>query len=303
MKIRRITAVVLALCLFLPIGTLASDFKTIVAFGDSLTDNGNLHDLDPDKYAPAEQYYEGRFSNGPVWVDYLAEADYLNADLINNAYGGAQTSSDTKPGLIQQVAAYTDASSLPTDALFTIWIGGNDFLDGSSDFKQSADNVRTALDALATFGAKSILVLNLPDLGAIPRNNADAQQSALATLIAESYNAELKETVDDFEADNPDISVYYMDIFALFEDIVADPETYGLSNVDSICPNFLIVDNFDNDGYLFWDDIHPTTEAHEEIAVRVASLVSPSDSDSDNDDDSSGCFITTVATALPFMNR
>jgi phospholipase/lecithinase/hemolysin len=290
MKIRRMIVLVFALCLCLPIGALASNFSYIVAFGDSLTDNGNLYTLDPSA-CPAETYYQGRFSNGPVWVDYLAAADDLNATLINNAYGGAETSGDSPPGLIEQVAAFIDAGTLPSNALFTIWIGGNDFLGGSSDFEQSADNVKTALDALAAFGAKSILVLNLPDLGAIPRNNGDAATSAVATALTESYNAALEDNVDAFEADNPDITVYFMDIFSLFEDMVANPVTYGLSDVDSICPNFLIDNDFDNDGYLFWDDIHPTTEVHEEIAVRVKSLVYP-ESDSDSGD-SGGCFIFT----------
>ena len=294
MKIRRITGAVIVLCLFLPIGVLASDFSNIVAFGDSLSDNGNIFRLDPTA-CPAEKYYQGRFSNGPVWVDYLSESDYLDATLINNAYGGAETSGATPPGLIEQVTAFINAGSLPPNALFTIWIGGNDFLGGSSNFDQSADNVKTALDALATFGAKSILILNLPDLGAIPRNNGDAQTSAVATALTEGYNASLKGNVDDFQAENTDITVYFMDIYALFLDISANPENYGLSNVDSICPNFLVDNDFDNNGFLFWDDIHPTTEVHQEVAERVKSLVSPpADSDSDSGG-SGGCFVTTMA--------
>ena len=294
MTIKRITGVILALCLFLPTCVLASNFSSIIAFGDSLSDNGNLFNADPSA-CPAETYYQGRFSNGPVWVDYLAQVDYLDAALIDNAYGGAETTGDSPPGLIEQVAAFINTGTLPQNALFTIWIGGNDFLGGSADYEQSADNVKTALDALVTFGAESILILNLPDLGTIPRNNGDAQTAAVATVLTESYNAALKDNVDDFKAENPGITVYYMDIYSLFVDIVANPANYGLSNVDSICPNFLVANDFDNNGYLFWDDIHPTTEVHEEIAVRVTSLVSPaSDSDSDSGG-GGGCLISTMA--------
>ena len=289
MKIRRITGVVFALCFFMPICALASNFDHIVAFGDSLSDNGNLYADDPSA-CPAETYYQGRFSNGLVWVDYLAEADYLDATLINNAYGGANTGD-----LIDQVTAYINAGTLDQNALITIWIGGNDFLGGSSDYEQSADNVKIALDSLATFGAESILILNLSDLGAIPAINADTNAAALATLWTENYNVELKDNVDVFKSENPGITVYYLDIYALFQDIVANPANYGLSNVDSICPNSLETNNFDNDdGYLFWDATHPTTEAHEEVAERATSLVSPS-SDSDSDDGGGGgCLISTM---------
>lgn len=287
MKIRRITGVVLALCLLLPICALASNFSNIVAFGDSLSDNGNLYADDPSA-CPTETYYQGRFSNGLVWVDYLAQANYLDATLINHAYGGADTSD-----LIDQVTAYINAGTLHTDALFTIWIGGNDFLGGSSEYEQSADNVKTALDALAGFGAESILILNLSDLGAIPRINGDANAAALATLWTENYNAELKENVDAFKAENPGITVYYLDTYSLFEDIIANPGNYGLSDVDSICPNFLVGNDFENDGYLFWDDLHPTTEVHEDIAERAKSLVAPA-SDSDGGGDG-GCMISTMA--------
>lgn len=290
MKIRRIIGVFLALYLLLPICALASNFSNIVAFGDSLSDNGNLYDDDPSA-CPAETYYEGRFSNGLVWVDYLAEAGYLDATLINNAYGGATTS-----GLIDQVTTYINAGTLDQNALFTIWIGGNDFLaEGSTrDYEQAAENVKTALDALGGFGAQSILILNLSDLGAVPRINGDANAAAFATLWTENYNLELNDKVDDFKAENPGITVYYLDIYSLFADIIANPANYGLSNVDSICPNFLVANDFDNDdGYLFWDAIHPTTEAHMEVAERAQSLVAP-EPDSDGGGDG-GCLISTMA--------
>ena len=52
----------------------------LVAFGDSTTDDGVLYPNDP--------YGFNRFSNGPVWVDYLAES--LKIDNISNfAYAGA----------------------------------------------------------------------------------------------------------------------------------------------------------------------------------------------------------------------
>ena len=50
-------------------------YSNIVAFGDSLSDNGNIE----------------RATNGYVWVEYLADYEHLDADLYNFAQAGATT--------------------------------------------------------------------------------------------------------------------------------------------------------------------------------------------------------------------
>ncbi|KAJ9075881.1 hypothetical protein DSO57_1031476 [Entomophthora muscae] len=71
-------------------------FGAVYVFGDSISDNGNLYRL-KDKAIPSTQlYYEGRFSNGPVWVEYLANT--LNAKLFDMAYASATTDNDVYRG-------------------------------------------------------------------------------------------------------------------------------------------------------------------------------------------------------------
>ena len=76
-----------------------------------------------------ELYFEGRFSNGPVWVEYLTDADHFNVTLTDNALSGAHTDGLEPPGLVEQVTAYValEELALSSTALFVIWIGGNDF--------------------------------------------------------------------------------------------------------------------------------------------------------------------------------
>src|SRR3954468_5021943 len=77
-------------------GWSASAFEHLVVFGDSLSDTGNA----------------GRFSNGPVWVEYLA--DRLGLTLSpsqrggsNFAVGGARLDSRSGPhSLRAQVDAF-----------------------------------------------------------------------------------------------------------------------------------------------------------------------------------------------------
>ena len=64
----------------------ASTFTSVIVYGDSLSDNGNLYALTGQPPAP---YYNGRFSNGPVAVEYLAST--LGVPLSDFAWGGATT--------------------------------------------------------------------------------------------------------------------------------------------------------------------------------------------------------------------
>ena len=61
--------------------------STLVVFGDSLSDNGNLFDLIGFPQPPA---WEGRSSNGPVYAEQLAS--FLHMRLDDRAFAGAEAS-------------------------------------------------------------------------------------------------------------------------------------------------------------------------------------------------------------------
>lgn len=65
----------------IPLYTHAADFNTISNFGDSLSDIGNKHIITVEMHNKTEgkigiraskPYFQGHFSNGPVWTEYLA---------------------------------------------------------------------------------------------------------------------------------------------------------------------------------------------------------------------------------------
>ena len=80
--------------------TIMPQVSNLLAFGDSLSDMGNAKDsiLNVPDVPP---YWQGRFSNGPVWLEYVSEAYGLTTTVgslseqgDNRAFGGAQTVKD-----------------------------------------------------------------------------------------------------------------------------------------------------------------------------------------------------------------
>lgn len=72
----------------LPFGATAASFSKVYVFGDSLSDPGNVFKATtlanqipglgdilnlPGSIPPSPPYYEGRYSNGLIWTDYLVE--------------------------------------------------------------------------------------------------------------------------------------------------------------------------------------------------------------------------------------
>src|ERR1051326_2947310 len=117
MRVRCGLALFLAWIGFAP---AARAFDAIYAFGDSLTYTGN-------NPAPAIGYFEGRYSNGPLWIEYLSGRLGLAYNPPNNhAERGGETSSALSQ--VQQVTPPTNAAT----SLFVVWAGGNDFIHNFS---------------------------------------------------------------------------------------------------------------------------------------------------------------------------
>lgn len=278
----------------------AGPFGALYAFGDSLSDTGNVY-ASTLGLVPAAPYAGGRFSNGPVWVEGLAAGLGLGplAPSVlggtNYAFGGAQTGTTPTHGatpldLGAQFAAFSAGhpSGAPSDALYTVWIGSNDLLgalgSGSAAARATADaavgNVHSVLRGLAATGARDVVVATVSDLGQAPRLNDDPVASAAGSALAAYFNRSLLATLgaDPLLAG---LDLRVLDTYALIADAVARPSAYGLSDVTDAClsgaTNFAGGTPCANpDASLFWDDIHPTAAAHAAIGQQALALVAGS---------------------------
>ena len=271
----------------------SAPYTSLVIFGDSLSDVGNIASSSFDIY-PGKYYYEDRFSNGPVWVEKLAAGLGLpptqrsTANGDNFAYGGAQTTGTGFPEGIairdvdEQVTQYLGARTVDPSALYVVFAGSNDLINGQTNVATPAARLATDLSRLITAGARNFLIPNLPLLGYTPRFNGNATTAATYNARSQQFNATMDTELASLADDSPGLEFFRLDVAAIFVDAIANPTKFGLSNVtaaaapglepgDSSYNTSLIAANANE--YLFWDDLHPTATVHSILAARALALV------------------------------
>lgn len=244
-------------------------------FGDSLSDTGTIYRATGGIYPPSP-YFQGRYSNGQVWVEYLAKQLNLPAAQTSNfAYGGATTSNQANPvvpSLLTQIDSFTrtNPESSPT-ALYVVWAGANDYLQGIPTPATPVENITQAMTALSKVGARRFLVANLPDLGRIPATRLSSNAEALSTLT-NNHNQALRRSLKVLNQQEPDLQIILLDVNALYREAIANPAIFGFETVTSACLSGSRACN-NPDQFLFWDNIHPTTAAHRVIGEKAFSLL------------------------------
>ncbi len=254
--------------------------KDIHVFGDSLSDNGNLFSESGGLAPPSPPYFDGRFSNGPVWVEYLDDM-LPRAGLNDFAFGGSFSDTGNVngpfPGVLEQVALFlgTGPPLMPRD-LCIVWSGANNWIFEPLTSVPSTivGDVSTAIQELADAGCQSFLIPNLPNIGETPFGIATGLQAFLTAKI-EEHNNELAEEVDMLREDLG-IEIILLDVNSILSRTLAGQLGFVNSTVPCIvgitptgaCP-------VDDTGQiemvapraLFMDVLHPTTAAHKLIAV------------------------------------
>jgi phospholipase/lecithinase/hemolysin len=270
----------------------------LVVFGDSLSDTGNDAIATGGAFPNPAVYYQGRFSNGPIWVDALAQAlgePAVRPSLaggLDYAYGGATVAFQNQPPpfnafprLSQQVNEYLAAHHSAGDDLLAVWGGANDFIESFSSPTGpinpilSADTLSASLETLAHRGGREFIVPNLPPLGeaAFFRGLGIPALSAAADQWTAAFDAELAADISNFKSDHPDAIVVSLDVAGLYQQIVQPSNPFGFVNTtDAVGPLvpgsvFLAaVTATDPQDYLFYDGVHPTSKAHQLLGMQAA---------------------------------
>ncbi|KAI8815393.1 hypothetical protein BJ742DRAFT_864609 [Cladochytrium replicatum] len=283
-------SVVAAILAFAP--AALAGVEKIVSFGDSLTDTGVCAGLTKNNgpSIPSNAYYKGRFSNGPVWLDYIVDAKDLEVE--NFAAGGATTSDELvqgwvggkfgeplrKDGSIQKVpGADTQLKSylwkqdwFKWDILYTIFVGANDKFD--NDILGLGKNASYFAAAqydqwktLVAFGAFQIMPIVLP--------------KELDPFYA-LYGSTIDTLVAKFKKSFPWVKIakYEVPVTAFL------PTSYTPNLIPS--PALCCTDCFNGlppkgnatvcsapDTFLIWDGLHPSTKVHKFIADDMTKFI------------------------------
>lgn len=292
-----VAAMVLAGALCAASASAATSFGKLFVFGDSLVDSGNAQagrlaagGVDP---APAAAgYYQGRFSNGYNFADYLA-LGLTGAPATAFAYGGgnfavggaqaAEVAGDASPSFAEQIGLFAGSGqTFGADSLVLVTFGGNDVrtelartatIDGyQPSLVPALAAFRDGLTALIGQGARNIVVTGLPDIGQIPAVTqlGSPALSALGTRLSSGLNQAFDQTTVGFAA-RTGLNLRFFDLFGYQASIYADPAAFGLpasldrSNVclqvSGAAPGC--------EGYVYFDTIHPTTRLHSVIADGI----------------------------------
>lgn len=297
-------------CAWQPVS--AQNLSAVVAFGDSLSDLGNtyndLGDVLSSFIIGYNSYYydQGRWSDGPVWVEDLAQLfgfEALQRNDGTNLYGtdfawGGATSGDGHTfvpldfhlsNLGTQISTYlallsTKDARMPkiSETLFTVWSGGNDVIYRVQEYpfytpvpaQTIADNIGLAITRLYEVGGRYFLVPNLPPLGDKPNYLTNPKYRKEANDYVNKYNPLLKSKLTNLQKTLTGATIIWFDVYGLFTAVLADPTAYKLVNVTepAFTPNDskhggVVVPNPDQ--YLFWDTTHPTRVGHRIVATAA----------------------------------
>lgn len=281
----------------------SATLHNMVVFGDSLSDNGNFYEHEQHRLPLSPPYYQGRFTNGPVWIENLVAfyfPENSSDHLLDYAFAAAAVVEDDEDlffTLNSEVDRYLLEHHNQADAqnLYVMWVGANNYLGLPDDYEtvvhEVNDGIKKNIERLVAKGAQHFLILNLPNLGHIP----EAREPEVAKEMARSSkrnNVILNETLEALKIEHPAVEWLFFDVEAAMDEMLENPARNGFLNVKETCwqsaldeePSSKLVLNIaatiklDSkqkacDGFLFFDTVHPTGLAHRILAERMRELL------------------------------
>lgn len=268
----------------------------IYIFGDSLSDTGNTH------LSTNEGSLDGRFSNGRLWHEWLADrlkvptaiASKKYEDGLPHATNFSCSSATPTPSITDLIPGVSDVQQqiigekkllshdLDTSNAFDregrhfnnqdmvfVWAGANNlFFTDMTGTEVAAEGMGSVLDLLAQRDVKKLVIMNLPDIGSTPcYSDSDPAQRQNATEFSRSFNAELDNQLDNFQKKYASIQIVRIDVYTLFEKLLGAHKEAGFTYGNDA---YWCSDTTRNpDDFIFFDDVHPTEAGHRYISERL----------------------------------
>jgi phospholipase/lecithinase/hemolysin len=287
-----------------------------------LTRGAGFNPAIPPSESPNRLYFDGRFTNDRVAFEYLwnmlrasgrATGPSLQPFLalprtqprtaVDFAFGGsgaARTSVTPGgfevPGLRGQVELFLSLrpGRISNRALVGIITGSNDYLRlppaAPANPADVVADIIIAIEQLHARGARTVVVVDVGDLGQVPLVAGDPEASAALSQLAAAHNALLADALVSLRARSPllqIVDVRVADLIAALPpglnvtipavDLLVPqpwptpfPPSVCLFFAPGACPD---VPTFDAGDAFYWDAVHPTDTVHLALAQYLFTRV------------------------------
>lgn len=257
----------------------------LVIFGDSLSDSdGRMFEKSLHILPSYNQYYEGRFTNGFVWGEYLSSPAFLNKKMINFAEGGS-TSASYSPfnlrsnflsNLDSQIKNYQPSSK----DLAIFFAGANDYISlHKNNILKVVENQIDDVEKLLTNGARNVLVMGLPDISLTPESERSGNKREYKD-ISIAHNFLLQKNIDELKEKYPEAKIFFFDTSVALNKIITIAREIGYDTTHSYTTHGYIHMPMETDPalnispeYIYNDGVHPTQEIHHTFATMLNNFI------------------------------
>jgi phospholipase/lecithinase/hemolysin len=160
--------------------------------------------------------------------------------------------------------------------LHIVYGGGNDLLSAVGHLKAprmvetAVASLRSIVADLVGHGASDLLVPNLPDVGMTPKIRARGSMAvAHAGWLTQQFNGAADRALSELAGSFGTVRLYRLDVRAMAARARTNPAAFGFVDVMNPCSGLPRCE-----GYLFWDGVHPTTQAHGRLADAALEAMS-----------------------------
>ncbi|MEX1364537.1 MAG: SGNH/GDSL hydrolase family protein [Nannocystaceae bacterium] len=271
-----------------------TQFTKLFIIGDSLSDTHRMGGgLIP--YCPNSRrgYWNHRFTNGFLWIDYLMQDNPQLAHKVRNYAVGGSGVLERYAGMLvgktakqaRDLVSQNPASDV-ANSMVVVWAGANDIKEAKKDKSSSAYGHRIfetlrddTIEFLAGKGVDHFVLVGLPRIDLVPVGQRwSAGDRGWAEIAVNTFNADLEQYAKDND-------YVYVDVAEKIGEVLDGQITsVNMTDLSNPCHDGVnCVEQVDIpgdyqdkrcEGKMFFDRVHPTTGAHCGIAKWMEQAIS-----------------------------
>ncbi|KAF9814905.1 hypothetical protein IEO21_04849 [Rhodonia placenta] len=248
-----------------------SNINNLIIFGDSYSDVGYRPRTSPHptEDQPLGVEFPGVTWSGPDasnWVgslitEYITHGPVLVYDYAVGGDTVAGVHDQIRIGFLPEVGKRPEwAPWSPTDTLFVTWVGINDCGWPEEDVaREAVKQLFEEQELIYEAGARNFLLVDVPPVHLSPVGRAVSADG----LTYRAWNTQLQESVAQFSASHPEVSIFIFSSWDTFKRVLHNPISHGFS----------FEDVSKRDGQIWVDHLHPTSQMHDWIARDMAEFL------------------------------